>query len=73
MGEKIVGFLDIVELHAVGDKGRQVDPVRRNDLHKAAHPFFPARAQRCDDHVFPKARGKGIERYPKVARINAEA
>jgi hypothetical protein len=22
----------------VGDKGRQVDPVRRNDLHKAAHP-----------------------------------
>ena len=73
MGEKIVGFLDIVELHAVGDKWRQVDPVRRNELHKAAHPILSARAQRCDDHVFPKARGKGIERYPKVARINAEA
>ena len=40
--EQVVGFLDVVELEAVGHQGSQVDAAGCDDIHQAGHALLAA-------------------------------
>lgn len=49
--EQLVRVGDLVELEAMGEQGRQVQPLVKDHLHQAPHPLFSAWAKRRDDFV----------------------
>ena len=73
LAEELIGVDDVVQRKRVRNERNEVKASVPHELHQLAHPLLATRAERRDDLLVRKARGKRLNGHRKLAGINAKA
>jgi hypothetical protein len=73
IGEKIIGFFDVIKLEPVRNERFQVDAPCRDYLHELPHPFFAARASSSENFKSAYSLSESFNGNGKIVRVNANA